>query len=45
MFVYVLETINKQNSNTSVKYRGFSIADIVICVLWLPCTSQSHNPL
>lgn len=45
MFVRFLETINKQNSNTSVNYRGFSIADIVICVLWLTWTSQSHNPL
>lgn len=45
MFVRFLETINKRNSNTSVNYRGFSIADIVICVLWLTWTSQSHNPL
>ena len=45
MFVRFLETINKRNSNTSVNYSGFSIADIVICVLWLTWTSQSHNPL
>ena len=46
MFVRFLETIiNKRNSNSSVNYRGFSIADIVICVLWLTWTSQSHNPL
>jgi len=45
MFVRFLETINKRNSNTSVNCRGFSIADIVICVLWLTWTSQSHNPL
>lgn len=45
MFVRFLETINKRNSNTSVNYRGFSLADIVICVLWLTWTSQSHNPL
>ena len=40
MFVRFLETINKRNSNTSVNYRGFSIEDIVICVLWLTWTSQ-----